>query len=1342
MKPQKQQGAAVLGLEEATREAIGYLNFSSGARNPRFFQALNRLYAEAAGLPPNAIETQAVLVIPAETPTAFRTLLEESARQLEVAGVFRGTEQARKVIALTFDVVLPAYEEFHKDLLLFNDPLSIYQPFYLGRVMEAVLHVHETCEDQNRIAQEAVRLLNDYVGYRPVPVLETRRYEPYPHEKVCPVPLYIRGVGVAFCSYGPLIHWAVRILSEIPERIALQADFDFEQLEELAFDPRSLDFQHPVQHRPNYIYGSWDLHRLNQSGRFSRYVAQKAILDFLCRWIADQVAAGRADHQTIVFQAAGVLATTVLMAMGITGGSPSAIPSTENLGRLVNRIAFYREEVYRWLQQQAQSWLGLGKVSLPTGGSGLFTEVRRSLNRSINDYRAREAHRSRFVQLMAELGQQDIVNRQINLIAGASGRMTTQILAAIHHCYALIREGKIEAAADQLPEVFRLVLRGIDCGALVDPWNILGFGGMFPLAPSPEDSIPDERIAHLLGLVERLFDLHAHILKAAAAQGKAELVERVNDSLAELADWWDQFATTKVSEVVSFSGKSLHHSAQAVARAIAAWHQAGAASGDVQFWREHAAEFPSPKAFASAGETLLQQGDLISTLALMIHWISLEHEGSIREGSNHFPALAAKWMYMLWQGGERLPKRPSQAAERFPQPKTPKEKWQWTRRFFNYLEANGAHWWQAPRFRLADELQPHPGVEKPEEPPNQQEGESSCAEFFPETFAAAYEGVIFRESALDGIDSELLEGRSEGVHSALVEELKRLSDHLFFLASLGALWQYTALQIITHPELDVAETVEHWLTSADSLARGLEALTQQILRYPIQPDSSSLEDLSGCGQRLHMKETLLTQVIEAWVEVEEARWMLAMALPPEKWTNLASQQPHFANLCNLFVAVLRQGPRAVTQAWAKFKRNIDRFNTCFRPLDKGGQPRQVVTSRVGAQLLARLLALLPRKGHLRRTIFLLDAVLAAEKRRNSPGGETSQLNTLFLVAAEALVRAVVASSERWSQDRSTRAEQLQHATQMLLSTLQRRRLEYSSRIIVSPAERLTSEAEVLDVACEFIKTYGHDLFTQSFLQYGNLLTITHLGPAQYIRLIIEQFRGSPLAQAFEKICEEKFPLEDVAAVLGVITETILGYYTHYIEYNSSTTESDRGENLHILLRHLMMVACLDRILWTHQLHLHVYRTLLRLGQAELAEFVGELFQRSVEPEVETLAFWYQELERLTGVQLATVRRSVTQAANYPLRVEQLRHWARRLAEASTPEESAQAAAAVEALAEEFLAHPQETGFEEPEWIDVIRNEFRRQEKIFSLLESNLQELATLEDVRLDYEDVLRQFTSR
>ena len=60
-----------------------------------------------------------------------------------------------------------------------------------------------------RIISGAIAELNDYIGHRPVAALRNQqRHEPYDHEWVRPVPLYIRVRGAAVGRYQSVIQHA------------------------------------------------------------------------------------------------------------------------------------------------------------------------------------------------------------------------------------------------------------------------------------------------------------------------------------------------------------------------------------------------------------------------------------------------------------------------------------------------------------------------------------------------------------------------------------------------------------------------------------------------------------------------------------------------------------------------------------------------------------------------------------------------------------------------------------------------------------------------------------------------------------------------------------------------------------------------------------------------------------------------------------------------------------------------------------------------------------------------------------------------------------------------------
>src|SRR4029079_3230926 len=125
--------------------------------------------------------------------------------------------------------------------------------------------------------------------------------------------------------------------------------------------------------------------------------------------------------------------------------------------------------------------------------------------------------------LLAEMGFPEESRRQAARIPAASLRFRSEMHLRLALGQLHADRGELAAAAALLPEVEDLLHRGIACGALVDPWNILGFQGLFPLFHSMEDSVQDGRIAHLMQTMERLFGLYARLRSEAAAQGEAKL---------------------------------------------------------------------------------------------------------------------------------------------------------------------------------------------------------------------------------------------------------------------------------------------------------------------------------------------------------------------------------------------------------------------------------------------------------------------------------------------------------------------------------------------------------------------------------------------------------------------------------------------------------------------------------------------------------------------------------------------------------------------------------------------------------------------------------------------------
>ncbi|HJZ90493.1 MAG TPA: hypothetical protein VKE40_06440, partial [Gemmataceae bacterium] len=226
--------ASLTGLAERVPPAtmLGYLNFSDGRPDPKFQRALDEAFA---------------VLLRHEVADLWAVLGRWLVGQADALGesgsaAFRDVTQAKLVASLAFGPALKAYREHHRDLLAHQTDAGLFNSFFVARVCEAVLAQGGPWDEGSRVIAGAIQRLNDYVGHRPIALLETRpQTEFYPHERLRPVPLYIRGVGPAAGPYRDVVARTIRILEQTPDDIKDDAWFDLDLLDELAFDPRAYD---------------------------------------------------------------------------------------------------------------------------------------------------------------------------------------------------------------------------------------------------------------------------------------------------------------------------------------------------------------------------------------------------------------------------------------------------------------------------------------------------------------------------------------------------------------------------------------------------------------------------------------------------------------------------------------------------------------------------------------------------------------------------------------------------------------------------------------------------------------------------------------------------------------------------------------------------------------------------------------------------------------------------------------------------------------------------------------------------------------------------------------------
>ena len=112
-------------------------------------------------------------------------------------------------------------------------------------------------------------------------------------------------------------------------------------------------------------------------------------------------------------------------------------------------------------------------------------------------------------------------------------------------------------------------------------------------------------------------------------------------------------------------------------------------------------------------------------------------------------------------------------------------------------------------------------------------------------------------------------------------------------------------------------------------------------------------------------------------------------------------------------------------------------------------------------------------------------------------------------------------------------------------------------------------------------------------------------------------------------------------------------YPEYVDYNSTTTQSDRGEMLYTLLDYLRLRASYDRVAWNLQPVVLAHEVLVRSGHDEAAEVWRAAVSERTASIAEDHLKRFQRLNRKYGMRLPSIADRLGERFVRPLVVDRL-----------------------------------------------------------------------------------------
>ena len=240
------------------------------------------------------------------------------------------------------------------------------------------------------------------------------------------------------------------------------------------------------------------------------------------------------------------------------------------------------------------------------------------------------------------------------------------------------------------------------------------------------------------------------------------------------------------------------------------------------------------------------------------------------------------------------------------------------------------------------------------------------------------------------------------------------------------------------------------------------------------------------------------------------------------------------------------------------------------------------------------------------------------------------------------------------------------------------------------------------------------------MNHGNLRGILHQGVDAWLNALAEEPDEEEHFRLLDDL-DSRISRDEAVRWLSVALEAVVENYAEYVDYNSTTTQSDRGDMLYTLLDYLRLRASYDRVAWNLQPVVLAHEVLVRSGHDEAADVWRAAVAERTSSIAEDHLKRFARLNRKYGMRLPSIADRLGERFVRPLLVDRLCALIEPAmdeapggspaadAGAPTPPPGGEATtfARLEEGLEEFTREISGAGFDVPAWLEALEQEVDR-----------------------------------
>jgi hypothetical protein len=250
--------------------------------------------------------------------------------------------------------------------------------------------------------------------------------------------------------------------------------------------------------------------------------------------------------------------------------------------------------------------------------------------------------------------------------------------------------------------------------------------------------------------------------------------------------------------------------------------------------------------------------------------------------------------------------------------------------------------------------------------------------------------------------------------------------------------------------------------------------------------------------------------------------------------------------------------------------------------------------------------------------------------------------------------------------------------------------------------------------------------------------ILHQGVDEWLSQLNELPAGAVAMRLLDEL-GTRLPRDAACEFLSIILESIIENYAEYRDYNSTTTQSDSGDQLYTLIDFLRLRSRYDRVCWNLRPVNLAHETLVRREQTYAAVLWRLAITERIQPEADRYLKQLKQLQRRYSIRLHSVADRLSERFTHPLTIDRLRALVGPAIHDASRNRPSAAFKALESEAAELTREPTGAGLETPMWLAALEDEAER--VLGHSTEDDSAALLPELPIRLTYDDVRGQLAA-